>query len=429
VKDFVPVDLKRKRSITRLLAKNGTEQTLSIGAPQVIRTFCSLSTEDGEHFDADVAELARKGYRSLAVAIGEGEKEEGMRLVGIIALSDTLREDASDVVSFLEAQGIRVSVVTGDNVAITKEIVRKLLGREGKVWTRDAIKTADWSGSSHIFETIDAFSEILPDDKYALVKHAKTRFVVAANGDGINDLPAVREANVGICVQSGVDALKSGADIVLLSDGIAVIKDAIVEARQIFQRLYGYSLYRISESQRLIITVVVLGLLYHTYPLTPIQVILLALLNDIPIISLAFDRVQLSKKPSHINVRKQFLLSSLFGATGIINSLLFFWLLYSVLHVSWAIIQTLFFLRLTVSGHMLIFVSHTAERWFRFLPSREVIIATITTQLVASAIVYFGIFMPRGATIGQIGFVWLWAFFFMQISEGMKFINRRFVED
>src|SRR5581483_3921993 len=129
----------------------------------------------------------------------------------------------------------------------------------------------------------------LPQDKLALVERAGAFYTVAANGDGVNDLPAVRAASVGFAVSNAVDALKGAADIVLLSPGIGVLQDAFIEGRKIFERLYVYSLYRISESFRLIVTIVVLGVMVGTYPLSPVQLILLALLNDIPIISLATD--------------------------------------------------------------------------------------------------------------------------------------------
>src|SRR5690606_38293155 len=130
-----------------------------------------------------------------------------------------------------------------------------------------------------------------------LVQEAKKYFIVAANGDGVNDLPAVKAANVGIAVKNAVSALKATADIVLLSQGIRVIKDAIIESRKIFERLYVYSLYRISESLRLIVTITILGIFYKVYPLTALQIILLALLNDIPIISLASNRVNIPSRP------------------------------------------------------------------------------------------------------------------------------------
>ena len=249
---------------------------------------------------------------------------------------------------------------------------------------------------------------------------------MAANGDGVNDLPAVRAANVGIAVKNAVAALKATADIVLLSEGISVIRDAILESRKIFERIYTYSLYRISESYRLIVTIAILGVIYRIYPLTPLQIIIIALLNDIPIISLAFDRVKTVNHPAKINVKKRFTLSSLYGSVGIINSLLLFFIMKNILNLDWGIIQTVYFLKLTVSGHMLIYVAHTKERWFKFLPSKEVIWATSITQLIATVFALTGILMPAKAPLVWVIIAWAWAFFWMQISELMKDLQKYF---
>ena len=273
------------------------------------------------------------------------------------------------------------------------------------------------------FENIGVFAEILPIDKYQLVKFAQGKYVVAVTGDGVNDLPALKAADVSIAVKNAVDALKSAADLNLLGGGISVIRDAIVESRKIFGRLYSYSVYRISESFRVVLTIAILGLIYGTYPLLPLQLILLALLNDIPIISLAFNRVKIATEPSKINAKARLKLSTLFGLVGVINSILFVVIFRNYLHLGWESIQTLFFLKLTVSGHMLIYVAHTKERWYKYLPSKQVIWATLATQLVATIFAAVGIFMSK-VPPGLIIFVWLWAIFWMQVSEIVKDIQK-----
>jgi H+-transporting ATPase len=272
------------------------------------------------------------------------------------------------------------------------------------------------------FENIGTFAEILPDDKYNLVKLAQKKYTVAVTGDGVNDLPALKLANVGIAVKNAMDALKSTADFVLTGSGISVIHDAIIESRKIFSRLYTYSVYRISESFRVIVTIAVLGIIYGTYPLQPIQLILLALLNDIPIISLAFNHVKVASEPSKINSKARLVLSTLFGSVGTLNSLLLVVIARSIFHFNWDVIQTLFFLKLTVSGHMLIYVAHTKERWYKYFPSKQVIWATSITQAVATVFALTGLFMHQ-VSFSLVIFVWIWTIFWMQISELMKDVS------
>lgn len=423
--EFVPADSKRKRSTATLLMK-GEMHTITMGAPQVVAALCQLTKSHRAAFDERVNEFAKAGYRALAVASVVGVHEQRMNLLGLIALSDSLRKEARDVVRFLERNGIDVCMVTGDNVAIATQIAHEL-ELDGRVVTKDQLDAMSDEEVSEktLFHDAVAFAQILPEDKFRLVECAKHRYVVAANGDGVNDLPPVKAANVGFAVKSAVSALRAAADIVLLADGIGVIKDAILESRKIFERIYTYSVYRMSESLRLIITIAVLGALYGSYPMTALQIIVLALLNDIPIITLAFDRVKVAKSPAQMNVRARFTLSSLYGLVGVANSLLLFYITTHIWHLSWPIIQTMFFLKLTVSGHMLIYVAHTKERWWKFLPSREVIWATSATQLIATSLAATGFLMSGRLNLFQILFVWVWALFWMQVSEFIKDVDKK----
>jgi H+-transporting ATPase len=423
--DFIPADSERKRS-TVIFKKEKSEMTVSMGAPQIVASFCRLDATTRKKFDREVDTLAKNGYRTLAVAVSETAKEKEMKMVGLLALSDTLRSDAKSVVEFLEENGIGVAMVTGDNRAIASQIAKQLSLDDGHVVTKDELDKTNFDTiNSQFYQDVGAFAEILPEDKFKLVQKAKDFFVVASNGDGVNDLPAVKAAHVGIAVKNAVTALKATADIVLLSEGISVIKDAIIESRKIFERIYIYSLYRISESLRLIVTIAILGALYGIYPLTALQLILIALLNDIPIISLAFDAVKIPKRPSKILVKERFLLSSLYGMVGVMNSIILFILMTNVWHLTWPTIQTMYFLKLTVSGHMLIYVAHTKERWWKFFPSKEVIWATTVTQLIATIFALTGFLMPGKLTVEQVIFVWIWALFWMQVSEVAKIIKSR----
>ncbi|HEX7042854.1 MAG TPA: plasma-membrane proton-efflux P-type ATPase [Patescibacteria group bacterium] len=426
VKNFIPADSSRKRSTTYLL-HNSEDIVLTLGAPQIVASLCKMDKKTKEMFEGHIAELAQKGDRALAIAINTKSKEEkNMHLLGLLAMSDTLRPDAKSVIKFLEENGIGVSMVTGDNRAIASKIAKELLLDDGKVIPKSVLDQTNLAKIKGDFYTsTGAFAEILPEDKLKLVERAKSLFVIASTGDGVNDLPAIKAANVGIAVKNAVGALKATADIVLLTSGIGVIRDAIIESRKIFARLYTYSLYRISESLRLIITITVLGILYKVYPLTPLQIIVLALLNDIPIISLASDRVKIATRPAKIDAKKRFGLSSLYGLVGIANSLILFFIVKNILNLDWKVIQTIYFLKLTVSGHMLIYVAHTKERWWKFLPGKSVIWATSLTQLFASLLALTGFLMPAKISLFWIIFIWIWSFGFMQITEIMKEVQKK----
>lgn len=416
--DFIPFDSERKRS-TVIVVFQGKKMSVRAGAAQVIESFCRSDEAASQKFEADIVEAAEKGYRTVAVAVKDySSGKDDMVLCGLLFFSDTLEPGAEDTARFIRDNGIRIKMLTGDNVSIAKRIADEL-SLEGTTVGLKGLGKKIEDLTIREFESIGAFAEILPVDKYHLVQLAQGSYVVAVTGDGVNDLPALKAANVSIAVKNAVDALKSTADLNLLGSGISVIKDAIIESRKIFARLYAYSVYRISESFRVILTIAVLGILYGAYPLQPIQLILLALLNDIPIISLAFNRVKVAAEPSRINAKQRLILSTLFGLVGLVNSVLFVVIAKNFFHLDWESIQTVFFLKLTVSGHMLIYVAHTKERWYRYLPSRPVIWATSLTQLVATVFALSGIFM-QAVPLELIAFVWVWAFLWMQVSEIMK---------
>jgi len=428
--DFVPYDSDRKRST--VCADNGSHKILvSVGAPQVIKSLVEFpSVESARQYETDIEQAAANGFRVLAVAAkNDGSQEARMNMAGLLFLADPLDEASSETIRFMKDNGIDVKMVTGDNKMIAQRIAKdlkidgKVIGAaETRRFCQDLEKQQDEFGG------IAAFAEIQPKDKYEIVKAARINYIVASTGDGINDLPALRAANVGIAVAGAVTALKSMADIVLLGHGLSVIRDAILESRKIFVRLYNYSVYRISESFRLIVTILILGLWYGFYPLIPLQLILLAFLNDIPIISLAVDRVTIPPKPAAVNIKERLSLSLLYGLTGVLNSIFLFILMTRFFNFPLPVIQTMFFLKLTVSGHALIFVAHTKERWFKFLPAKEVIIATLSTQTLATVLAVTGFLMPARISFLSAAFVWIWALFWMQVSELMKDLQQKLIK-
>ena len=249
-----------------------------------------------------------------------------MKPIVIFFLADAVRTDAKETISFMNDYGILVKMVTGDGHDVALHVAKEI-GIDGEIITREKLeKNIDDVKviSVHLLDLPKCFRKINMI-WYNMAQVLPEKYVVAVTGDGVNDVPPIKAANVGFAVANAVDALKGTADIVLTLPGIAVIKDAIIEARKIFTRFYNYSVYRISESFRLIVTIAIIGVIFGTYPLTPVQIILIALLNDVPIISLAYDRVAVSKAPSKVNPRNVLFLAY-FWVAGIFNSMILLWL-------------------------------------------------------------------------------------------------------
>ncbi len=422
---FIPGDSQRKRS-TAIVTQGDDTWTIALGAPSIIRTLCKFkSPKMLKLFDEEVSQAAQRGDRTLAVAAGKDTTEEhDLQPIGILFLSDTLRADAKETIATMRDEGISVKMLTGDGIQIAQKVAAEL-GLNGKILPRSIFDSLDTLPA--VMETADGFAEVLPKDKYLAVETMKKSHVVAVTGDGVNDVPPIKAADVGIAVKNSVDALRGTADIVILSDGISVVHDAIIDARKVFMRIYHYSVYRISESARLILTIGLIGILVGNYPLTTVQIILLAVLNDLPIVSLAFDHVHAAHTPETIDVRRRFFLGTTYGITGVMNSMLTLYIVLFMLHLPWGQIQTLFFLQLVVSGNFLIYVAHTEKRWFRYLPSWQVMVAISSTQVVATLWALSGWF-TTAIPWWVVGFVWVWSFAWMQTSEMGKMLVARFVK-
>jgi len=415
---FIPGDSVRKRS-TAVVEYEENQWLVTLGAPATVAKLCRFTSNSGTIFKNAVDIAAKRGDRALLIAVHKHSKEEkGMEPVAVLFLADTLRSDAASTIEIMHNKGITVKMLTGDGISIAREVSQRLK-LVGTIYDRTVFD--DPEKLEAVLPNAAGFAEVLPKDKYAAVEAAKKKYRVAVTGDGANDIPSVSDADVGIAVAHSVDALRETADIVLLTDGLIIIATAIQEARKVFMRLYHYSLYRISESARLILTILIIGVIAGDFPLTPIQILLLAFLNDVPIISIALDHVKIPNAPSSINTKRRSVLSLFYGLAGILNSLLMLVFVFYYLHLPWPWIQTLFFLQLVVSGHMLIYVAHTEQRWFNFLPSWQVMVAVTATQLLATFAAIYGYFTTP-IPLWIILFVWVWSFFWMQITEAFKMI-------
>ncbi len=457
---FTPFDPVSKRTESVLIHDKQTIQVTK-GAPQVIIEMCDETTFDKKAAYTQVESFAQKGFRTLGVAWKE-VTEEKWHFMGLIPLYDPPREDSKEVIADVRAHGVAVKMVTGDNVAVAKYIaglldigddirdIKALKGESTEEYvflaeviaealykklepekvTDEAVKKFGKEISKEVqkllmnrplpkgsikehesdiikaIEEADGFAQVFPEDKYFIVdKLQKADHIVGMTGDGVNDAPALKKADCGIAVSGATDAARASADLVLLAPGLNVINNAIKIARITFERMQSYTIYRITETIRVILLFTLTISIFDFYPITAIEIILLALFNDLPILAIAYDNTKLRKYPVRWDMKEVLVLSSWLGIAGVLSSFLLFWLVYYVWQVNAELTQTIFFAKLIIAGHGTLYNTRRDD-WFWKKPWPNPILWNASLWSAVAAVIIavygFGLIYPMG---------WGWALF------------------
>jgi H+-transporting ATPase len=425
VAHFQPFDPVHKRTEATVKGKDGHDFKVTKGAPQVILALDANAAQIQPQVEKAVSEFAARGFRSLGVA--RTNEQDQWQFLGIIPLYDPLREDSKATVETAEEMGLKVKMVTGDQVAIGREIGRQLgLGPNivdaslfAETKHHEAGQLAD------AIEQADGFAQVFPEHKYHIVEVLQQRgHMVGMTGDGVNDAPALKKADAGIAVAGATDAARAAADIVLLTPGLSVIIDAIKESRRIFQRMTNYAIYRISETVALLGFLTLAILLFNFYPVTAIMIVLIAILNDGAILSIAYDNTRYRNEPQIWNMRLVLGVATVLGAYAVFRSFGIFYLGDSVFNLSDDTLRTLVYLNLAVGGIFTLFAARTRGSFWSIRPAPILLAATVGAQLVATFIAVYGGFMaPLGWTYA--GIVWGYCLGLFLIQDRVKLLAYR----
>ncbi|WP_199546964.1 plasma-membrane proton-efflux P-type ATPase [Streptomyces sp. N35] len=433
VSEFVPFDPVRKRT-EATVGIDGTPGAyhVSKGAPQVIAQLCD-GDPAAEQVGGVADEFAARGFRSLAVA--RTDDTGAWRLLGVVPLADPPRHDTADTIAAAQDLGVQVKMVTGDQVAISRELARQI-GMGDNILNTAALERAEpGSGSAgelelaHLVEVADGFAQVFPEHKYRIVKMLQERgHIVGMTGDGVNDAPALKQADAGIAVADATDAARAAADVVLLSPGLGVVSKAIVQAREIIQRMVNYATYRITETLRVLGLMTLTIVAYNFFPVTAMMIVLLALLNDGAILTIAYDKVRGSCKPVVWDMRGTLVLATVLGVAGVCETFLMFLLGHEVWHLGDGTIQSLVYLSLSVSGQATIFVTRTkGPFWTSPAPAKPLLLAVLAAQLIATCVTGFGIGMTALGW-GLVAFVWVYAAVCFLLEDRLKLLTLRWLE-
>jgi H+-transporting ATPase len=417
---FQPFDAVHKRTEATIKGPDGKEFKVTKGAPQVILALSTNAEKVKTEVLKAINEFAARGFRSLGVARADAENQ--WQFLGVLPLFDPPREDAKATIATAEQMGVKVKMVTGDQLAIALETAKKLgmgthildassLGDENKKET---------TAMDESIEKADGFAQVFPAHKFYIIDVLqKLGHIVGMTGDGVNDAPALKKADCGIAVSGATDAARAAASIVLMAPGLSVIIDAIKESRKIFQRMTSYAIYRIAETLRVLLFMTLAILIFNFYPLTAVMIVMLALLNDGAILSIAYDNVHYKDQPEAWNMRVVLGVATVLGIIGVVSAFGLFYLGERVFHLDRAHIQTLMYLKLSVAGHLTIFLTRTRGPFWSIRPARILWIAVLGTQILATLIAVYGLFMtPLGW--GWSLFVWGYALAWFLVNDRVK---------
>ena len=424
---FLPFDPVHKRTEASVTGPDGKSFKVTKGAPQVILALASNAATVQADVDKGIDEFARRGFRSLGVA--QTDTDGAWRFLGVLPLFDPPREDSKTTIAAARQMGVTVKMVTGDQLAIGREIAGQLgLGANlvdaalfGDTKHHEAAQTDD------AIEKADGFAQVFPEHKFHIVEVLQRRnHIVGMTGDGVNDAPALKKADCGIAVSGSTDAARAAAAMVLLTPGLSVIIDALRESRKIFQRMNSYAVYRIAETIRVLLFMTLSILVFNFYPVTAVMIVLLALLNDGAILSIAYDRAPSSDKPEAWNMHEVLGIATVLGIAGVVASFGLFYMGERLFHLDRQMIQTLIYLKLSVAGHLTIFLTRTRGPFWSSRPANILLLAVLGTQIVATLIAVYGWLMPAIGW-GWAAAVWGYAVAWWLVNDRVKLFAYRII--
>ncbi len=422
--NYVPFDPVDKRTEATIKDASGKVFRVTKGAPQVILGLAKLSAVDLEKAQQAVNGFASRGYRTIGVAVAQ---EDGpWAFLGILPLLDPPRPDSKSTIARAREYGVQVKMVTGDNVAIARQISLELdmganIQPATELFPGDVAKGEIPLDAAAKIDKADGFAQVFPEHKYAIVKILQENgHIVGMTGDGVNDAPALKQADVGIAVSGATEAARAAAALILTAPGLSVIIEGIAEARRIFERMMSYVLYRIAMTIAIMVFVVLASIYYHFFPLTAIMLIALALLDDVPIMTIAFDNASVPPQPVKWELDRVLVLSSVLGLLAVIQSFGLLYLGDTVHHLDHSHLQTMMFLQLVAGGHLMLFVTRTrGVFWKPPYPSPKLFFAIVATQIAAVLMCSQGWLVPS-LPWGIIGFVWAYNLAWMVVQDVVK---------
>ncbi|KNA22669.1 hypothetical protein SOVF_032250 [Spinacia oleracea] len=457
---FLPFNPTDKRTALTYIDRDGKMHRVSKGAPEQILNLAHNKSDIERRVHSVIDKFAERGLRSLAVAyqeVPEGRKESPggpWQFIGLMPLFDPPRHDSADTIRRALNLGVSVKMITGDQLAIGKETGRRL-GMGTNMYPSSSLlgQSKDNSITSlpidDLIEKADGFAGVFPEHKYEIVKRLQARkHICGMTGDGVNDAPALKKADIGIAVADATDAARSASDIVLTEPGLSVIISAVLTSRAIFQRMKNYTIYAVSITIRIVLGFMLLALIWK-FDFPPFMVLIIAILNDGTIMTISKDRVTPSPLPDSWKLAEIFATGIVIGSYLAMMTVIFFWAAYEtdffprmfgVSHLNRQSatddnarlvithkLASAVYLQVSTISQALIFVTRSRSWSFVERPGLLLVGAFIVAQLVATLIAVYANWAfaaIEGIGWGWAGVIWLFNVIFYIPLDFVKFFIR-----
>ena len=389
---FAPFDAKSRRT-EAMVEQGGQRQRVMKGAVRTIAEACGLQPPEIEALEAQVSESALKGYRTLAVARGA---EAGVpALVGLVTLYDPPRPDAAQLIATLRDLGVAVKILTGDALAVAREIAQGV-GLPNIRRVAD-LKAADAQAGNKAVDLLagaDGFAEVYPEDKYIVVQHLQAAgHVTGMTGDGVNDAPALRQAEVGIAVSTATDVAKGAASVVLTEPGLTNIVALVEQGRTIYQRILTWIINKISRTILKAAFVAIAFVVTGKFVVSAFAMLLLVFMTDFAKIALATDHVRPSNQPETWNIEGFVTVSVVLGIVMVAESLFLLWIGWTHfgLGANDHALHTFSFLTLLYMAVFSIVSARERRGFWTTLPSKALVMALVAVALTGTVLTFVGI--------------------------------------
>ncbi|EPS65442.1 hypothetical protein M569_09334 [Genlisea aurea] len=443
---FNPVD---KRTALTYIDSHGHWHRASKGAPEQILTLCNCNEDMKRKVHSVIDKFAERGLRSLAVArqeVPEKSKESHgapWQFIGLLSLFDPPRHDSAETIQKALNLGVNVKMITGDQLAIAKETGRRL-GMGINMYPSASLlgqhKDEAIAGLpiEELIEKADGFAGVFPEHKYEIVKKLQEmKHIVGMTGDGVNDAPALKKADIGIAVADATDAARSASDIVLTEPGLSVIISAVLTSRAIFQRMKNYTIYAVSITIRIVFGFMFIALIWK-FDFSPFMVLIIAILNDGTIMTISKDRVKPSPSPDSWKLKEIFATGIVLGGYLALMTVIFFLAMHETdfFHDKFGVrnirkseeeMMAALYLQVSIVSQALIFVTRSRSWSFLERPGLLLVSAFLLAQLVATLIAVYanwGFARVKGCGWGWAGVIWLYSIVFYFPLDPMKFAIR-----